>query len=462
MVKVIPSVPPSQTTFKSERELVDAVFATGTGGAELTPQPDSVGLRGDLSPHPCLTGNNSINTDDQDFKFAEELRKKEEKLWKEKINPLLSGYQRKQSQRMQHCIEFACKEYGRGSIGVLHLTFKDDPTYQVAQDRMNSLRTNDLSKRFNWNGLNNYITICERGEKHGKLHFHILVISPKHDFHTGSRFGFNKLTGKKTFHANADCRAQYDHYRNLFLSGKYKFGAHVRFEPLKTIKGGAKYFSKYVGKGHYTRTEDMKGKQLIRYGSGFQKYLGNTILPVYEGSSIKKDGNGDDLFKKWSIVQQINWVGGVSAGRRKVLAEIGASWGCENADELNYKLGPRWQHYAKDQMMVASCLAGYPIGERSQGVLSEYAKNKWGITILYGIGEMKNQVVSGYDDENEYTPDQLLDLSLNHLMDRLEDVEDFQYSDHLTLPMLGSIETPVGVRSLPSPVDEDQQESFPF
>ena len=107
MVKVIPSVPPSQTTFKSERELVDAVFATGTGGAELTPQPDSVGLRGDLSPHPCLTGNNSINVDIEEDKYLTELRKKSFEHYKEKVLPLLSGYHKKKTYALQKTIEQA-------------------------------------------------------------------------------------------------------------------------------------------------------------------------------------------------------------------------------------------------------------------------------------------------------------------------------------------------------------------
>lgn len=443
-----PNHPLSQETVVSDSRRTLLRESVGT---ELAPRTRLGGSEGASAPYPCLTGTNSITIDKEDFRYLEELRKKEEKEYKEKIDPLLSGYQRKQSQRLQNCIEFACKEYGQESLAVIHLTFAEDVSYQVAQDRMNSLRTNLFAKRYSSGGLNNFITICERGGKNGRMHFHVLVISPRRDYATGTYWSFNKKTKRKEIHPNADCRAEWEFLRGCLE--KYKFGAYVRVEPIRSVKGGAKYFSKYVGKGHYSRDESMKGKQLIRYGTGFQKYIGTRELPVY------KKGVPTGEFKKFNVVQQINWIGGVSSGRRRTLEAIGEAWGCEDTDELNYLLGSRWQHYAKDQMMVCSCLAGYRIGERSKDVLSQYAKNVWGVTILYGVGDREREVVGGFDDVFTYTREQLFFMSLNHAMDRLEAIQDFQYEDHNSRPAIDPL-----IRELPKPdpVDEELQENFPF
>ena len=152
-------------------QIIDGVYSlasTGEGGSELAPLPVSHGKGGASAPHPCLTDNNSINIDAQDVKawseWKKELRKKEEKNWKEKINPILNGYQRKASQILEERIKFMVKKHGEGSLAVLHLTFAEDVSYQTAQDRMNSLRSNVFGKRYRGDdGLLNFDVVIGCG-----------------------------------------------------------------------------------------------------------------------------------------------------------------------------------------------------------------------------------------------------------------------------------------------------------
>jgi hypothetical protein len=311
---------------------------------------------------------------------------------------------------LQKCIELASKEYDSKSFGVLHLTFDDkvEPTYQEAQDRMNSLRSNILSERYSVRSTggkkyNNFITICERGGKNGRLHFHVLVIGHGKDYSTGSHWTFHKGSKKREFHPNGDCRAEWEFFRGLLK--KYNFGEYVRFEPLRSIEGGAKYFSKYVGKGHYTRDESMFGKQLIRYGNGFDKY-----------HSMK-----------------FAWVGGIARGRRGVIGQIGSMYGIQDdIFQLNHVLGSRWQHWAKDQILACCCFTGEALGKASREFIQAYASNKWGVSVQFGVVTMKNMVVCGHDEWGMiYTSSQLYEWAMRELAERVEEIEFSQYDPNL-------------------------------
>ena len=382
-------------------------FRSGSGGRELTLHPDHGGVGGALAPHPCLTGNNSINVDNEEDRYLSEIRKKEFLHYKEKVLPILSGYQKKSTHRLQKVIEQASKEYDPKSFGVLHLTFAEDVSYQEAQDRLNSLRSNVLADRYSVESsggqkFKNIITICEKGGKHGRLHFHVLVIGNGRDYRTGSHWTFHKGTKKREFHPNRDCRTEFEFFRGILK--KYGFGDYVRFEPLRSIEGGAKYFSKYVGKGHYSRDESMHGKQLIRYGNGFSKY-----------HSMK-----------------FAWVGGIARGRRSVIGAVGKVYGIEDdIFKLNYVLGSRWQHWAKDQILACCCFTGEALGKASRDFIETYAQNKWGITIQYGVVTMKNVVVCGHDPFGIYSSVQLYEMALRELIERVEEIEFSQYDPNL-------------------------------
>lgn len=393
---------------QEQRGSIASSFKSVSGGAELTLHADLGGVGGALAPHPCLTGNNSINVDTEEDKYLTELRKKDLQHYKEKVLPILSGYHKKKTYALQKTIEQACLEWGEKSIGVLHLTFADNVDHYEAERRMNSLRTNVLSKRYSvgrgGRKLNNYITIFEKGEKNGRCHFHVLFIKDGADFKTGSYWTFNPHTKRREFHPNADCRKEFDFLRGLLA--KYKFGEYVRVEPLRSVEGGAKYFSKYVGKGHFSRDESMHGKQLIRSGSGFKKY-----------ASIK-----------------FSWVGGIARGRRGVLARVGKEWGIDEEGglpRLNYILGSRWQHWAKDQILACCCFSGEALGKASRSFIESYAENKWGIKIQFGVATFKNTVIMGHDPFGIYSANQLYEMAMRKLIERVEEIEFSQYDPNL-------------------------------
>lgn len=313
--------------------------------------------------HPCLTGNNSINAVSIEAAGGIGQEERNEKVARAKdytnrIVPCMSGYHFKASQRMQKVIELAAAEHGRESLGVIHLTFADDvhgnaPSYEVAQARLNSLATNVFAKRYRSAGLNNWLVVCEKGEKYGRIHFHCLVVKKGADFATGSRKGWNKKLRRRTFHANEDCRKEWEFYQSKLAA--YGFGARIVVEPLWSIKGGAVYFSKYVGKGHYTRSADMRGKQLIRYATGLKKYHSGVFSPA----------------------------GGASRDRRKVLAWIGSVYGCEDLGELNELFGSRWQYYSGDQIKVLSALQpSTTMGKRGREWVVDWVWARWKVKLF--------------------------------------------------------------------------------
>ena len=405
MVTIRTDAFPSQSSFGGDLSLLQGSSEGGIGAPELASRPPNGGARGVSDAYPCLTGNNSMKVDAQDVRHLKSIGEKEREVYFEKVLPILSGYQKKATHRLQKSIEQAVIEFGIESFMVLHLTFAEEPTYQHAQDCINSLRSNVFAKRYSTQKAgcrpyNNFVTICERGGKNGRIHFHVLAIKQGADFKTGSYWSFNKRTLKKEFHPNSDCRSEWEYYREI-LKG-YGFGDHVRVEPLQTVEGGSRYFSKYVGKGHYTRTEEMKGKQLIRYGNGLGKY-----------HSMK-----------------FSWVGGVARNRREVLAQVAANWGVPTAaglPRLNYILGSRWQHWAKDQILACCCFGGTPLGKKTREFIEAYAANRWGIKVQFGVLATKNEVVLGYDPWETFTPRQLYEKALHELILRVEEIEEFQY-----------------------------------
>ena len=270
------------------------------------------------SGHPCLTSNNSIHEIDSGIQVgSKESNKKKFEEWKDEIEPTLSSYHWKCSHRMSEIIRIVAERNGQQSIGVMDLTFdgEDQPSYAYANRCLNSFMTNVFRPRYG----KNYMVVCERGGKFGRFHFHILFSASWLDFRTGSFRTWTK-SGKCQFHPNRHCRQEFDYLRPK-LEG-YGFGKRVRIQPLWDIGRGAKYFSKYIGKGHYHRSEDMKGRQLVRYGKDFARYC-----------SMK--------FSK---------VAGVSAERRLILSMLGGRYGCLDIGELNDLFGSRWQYYSSDQM----------------------------------------------------------------------------------------------------------------
>ena len=290
----------------------------GVGSASAPHAPLGARDADRFSDHPSLTSNNSITEINSGIAVgSDDKKKKKYEEWKEEIEPTLSGYHWKCAHRMQEIIRIVAEKFGQQAIGVMDLTFsgKDQPSYEYANRCLNSFMTNVFRPRYG----KNYMVVCERGGKFGRFHFHILFAYSGQDLRTGSRRTRTK-SGRWYFYPNRVCRAEYDFIKPK-LSG-YGFGERVSIQPLWDIAKGAKYFSKYIGKGHYHRSPDMKRRQLVRYGASFSKYCS----------------------------MRFSKLAGVSAERRQILAMLGGRYGCIDIAELGDMFGPRWQYYSGDQL----------------------------------------------------------------------------------------------------------------
>ena len=319
----------------------------GSAWPELTthPSPSGLGASGSQEPHTCLTNNYSITKTSTGIPlYSEEEKEKEYLHYKEKIEPTLGSIQFKNQGRMQHTIEQIALKHGRESIGVMELTLPNDrygnqPSFDHANRCLNSFLTNIGQKRYE----KNYLVVCERGGKYGRVHFHVLFVLKGADFYTGS---FKRKQGKRDmFYPNADCRAEFEFLQSR--APNYGFGKFTRVSPLWDVGKGAKYFTKYVGKGHYGRNEEMRGRQLVRYGEGFQIWhtgLNKTCqLPdgtTYKGAGFTRcNGSGRD--------------------RRVVYEMLGNRYGVVDQDKRQFGeiFGSKWEYYAGDQMRFMCAVA---------------------------------------------------------------------------------------------------------
>ena len=373
----------NQPTSHSQSSVVSE-FVDLTAGSTQTelvacPAPMGQGSQEHASAHPCLTRNYSITEINKGIAGYDELEKfKKYQHYKQKVEPTLSKSHYNAQIRLQHCIGQAALKYGRESLAVIDLTFEDNPdgslpSFDYANSCLNSLLTNVFSKRYStregggkWN---NYLIVCERGGKRGRVHFHILVVKQGADFLTGSYKGKDVRHGRDTWHPNSACREEWKYLRNLVP--QYGFGSHVRVAPLWDVAKGAKYFSKYVGKGHYSRNEEMRGRQLTRYGSGF---------------------------KRWHSAK-FSRVHGAPRDRRIVLAMLGDRYACFNLSELGEMFGSRWQYYAGDQMrFMCAMVRGRLIPPQTIKFLNDYLWNKFHIKLIYQKrGSFQFEVMGAYD-----------------------------------------------------------------
>ena len=232
---------------------------------------------------------------------------------------------------MQAVILEMVRRWGRTGLAVLDLTFAKDVGWDAAQRCLNSLRTNVLAERYG----KRYIVICERGERGGRFHFHILFYKDGADFYTGSNWYWNAKKRREDCNRNEECRAEWRFFRGV-LKG-YGFGDRVAITPLRSVEAGANYFSKYVGKGHFSRTTEMHGKQLVRYGD-----------PLQAMHSAK-----------------FSFAHGGARDRRRVLGRVaGEMSGCEDCpnvedyDDLRNLFGPQWAYDTLEEFAVASLAFG--------------------------------------------------------------------------------------------------------
>ncbi len=312
--------------------------------------------------YPCLINNYSIqSTPKSDEKpntaksrrqyLAQKRYEKNKKSWA-RVTPKLESRHFKGMSRMQKVIETAVDKWGWECTGILHLTFGRNVSWAEAQKSFNSLNNVlrdrygvDIHRRYR-SGPNKgslmydeqgkalmgkdsrIIAVCERGENNGRVHFHVVFQKTGADFRTGTRFGFYK--GKRTIHPNPDCKTEFKFWRECLA--KYGFGPRVRIEPLKSVQGGARYLSKYVGKGYFSRSKTMFGKQLVRYGSAYAKLHS----------------------------AQFSYANGAAADRRWIMEQLASMYNLYDDPEVgatfSEKFGRQWAYFTMDAFLaIGAC-----------------------------------------------------------------------------------------------------------
>lgn len=192
----------------------------------------------------------------------------------------------KSAYKTEHCVKenirIAAETYGLETLAFFTLTFAK-PTFSAkcAQQRMNSLLTNIIRKRYG----NRYLGVLERHET-GAIHFHFVI-------HVGRdiRSGFNWTLAQAAYEAAR--RRQYHKARQLwraavgssengaFLRGEWAFwrGARERYRwlgrcelvPIRsTGEAIARYTGGYIAKHMQHRRKEDKGVRLVRTGKGMR------------------------------------------------------------------------------------------------------------------------------------------------------------------------------------------------
>ena len=353
MKNLTQSAPPSQSEVVLREPVVSSIRGNG---------PE---VRVRTGPHPCLIKNNSYESSSEPMGkppprqstrayFAQKRFEKNQKAWK-RITPCLESRHYKGMCRMQKVIEEAALRWGRETMGVITFTFKDNVSWEEAQRRFNSLSPllrerygvtvharwcrggNKGSLKYDENGKavmkkeSRHLVVCERGENRGRVHYHVLFQKTGADFKTGSKWEYCRWKRKMRWTARSeDCEKEFKYWREN--CPKRGFGSYVEIAPLRSLKGGAAYFSKYVGKGHFSRSESMHGKQLVRYGRAYQRLHS----------------------------AQFSFVTGHSADRRWIMEQLAGQYDLYDDPEVGCtfaeKFGSKWAYYTRMHFLAVGLL----------------------------------------------------------------------------------------------------------
>jgi hypothetical protein len=226
----------------------------------------------------------------------------------------LSGSQRKTAHAIRHNVETMIAEDGLSSTGFLTLTVGDsgpDGFEMVLNSGEASKRVHRLMRRFIGHIFRRGVIVTER-HKSGAIHFHLVgSLVGREDIRAG--FDFDAVKRGDYRSASPALRAIWKKLREELPS--FGFG---RSELLPVRKTGAEvgsYVSKYIEKNIGQRTEDDKGKKLVRY-FGWNK------------RQLKPNDFG------WATPQAAKW----RASARMLSALVGVVERTECADCF----GPRW------------------------------------------------------------------------------------------------------------------------
>ena len=205
-------------------------------------------------------------------------------------------------------VKLLAEKFGLERLGFLTLTFRDHVTdIKEAQRRLNSWRTNVLSKRYD-------ATICvvER-MKSGRIHFHLLVALTE-DIRTGFDFEAVKNDDYRT--ANSFLRSEWGFLRTSAKA--YGFGRTELLPVKSTAEGIAKYVGKYIAKHIGERRPDDKGARLVRYTVGARQVTTNFA---------------------WVSERATQW--------RERVGEVAEAVGAKDLEDIKGTLGTRWAYHMR-------------------------------------------------------------------------------------------------------------------
>jgi hypothetical protein len=226
---------------------------------------------------------------------------------------LLSGSARRSAYALQEDAKAAVERWGVKNTLFILLTFgggKLGPTVKFAEERFDSFLTHELGKRFGGG-----IKVLERGEKHGRVHFHLLVDAGQ-DVSSGTNW--EEVEAKNYQSLNAACKEAMGFVASK--RRKYGFGRIGNVLPVKsTGEAVARYVSTYIAKHIGQRREDDKGAR-------FRSYWGTARLH-----------RKCTLAFSWSGVGGFLW--------RRKLAGLSALNGVRSSEDWARIFGPRWAYH---------------------------------------------------------------------------------------------------------------------
>lgn len=182
--------------------------------------------------------------------------------------------------------------YGVERIGFLTFTFADDvKTVPEASRRMNSLLTNQLSKRYA-----EWLSVVQR-HKDGKIHFHFVVVLAE-DVRTG--FDFAQVRHRDYSSASPYLRAEWAWLRATLP--EYSFGRHELL-PVRVTEGFGRYVARYVA-GNTKRQASDRGARLVRFSRTFVRVVCGAFTP-WNFIAVRVRKRKQDLITKWPSLSSV-------------------------------------------------------------------------------------------------------------------------------------------------------------
>lgn len=234
----------------------------------------------------------------------------------------VSGAAHKSARKLSENAAAFVRQVGIDQVLFVCLTFgggKQGPTMRWALKCFHSLLTNVLADLFPGGGFR----VIERGEKNGRVHFHLLVDACC-DVRTGVNWSELKAGDGRSL--NANCRRIYGKLQGVLKA--YGFGWKITCEPVRSeAEAVACYCSKYVAKHIGRRREDDKG---VRLWAAFGRAKG--VGPV---QSVR-----------------FSWVSPRARLWRAQVQRFAEKNKCSDLAALRARFGVRWAYHRRWEIMT--------------------------------------------------------------------------------------------------------------